>query len=430
MNFISGFSKLSKDKKIDLIAENFFYPSSGIKDQLKDFWHTDLEKQKKFDEFSENTLTNFFSPYGVVPNVQINGELFCVPMVTEESSVIAAASKAANFWFHRGGIETHVRNTEKIGHVHFLYKGPKDNIFQLFQQKKAQLIHSIDTISINMKKRGGGLLSLKLLDKSDLIPQYYQLCSTFNTCDAMGANYINSILELLGKELTTIDKNVEVIMCILSNYNPNCLSYAQVSCPVDNLADPSLHITGNEFAHKFAKAVNIANVDTHRAVTHNKGIFNAIDAVVLATGNDFRAIEACGHAYASKDGRYKALSKCNIQDNIFTFSLEIPLALGTVGGLTKLHPMAEFSLKLLKSPSATKLMQITAAMGLIQNFAALKSLITDGIQKGHMKMHLLNILNQFKASEEEKKKMRQLFSNRVVSFKAVREEIEKMRHYH
>ncbi len=430
MGLIAGFSRLSKEEKVDLIIERFFHSSSAVKEQIKEFWHTDLEKQKIFDEFSENTLTNFFSPYGVVPNVKVNGELFCVPMVTEESSVVAAACKSAKFWFYRGGVETRVQGVEKIGQIHFIYKGRKEKLFKLFKEKKREFLDSINNLSHNMRKRGGGPLSLDILDKGRLEPHYYQLYATFDTCDAMGANFMNSILESLGKKLSSMDKNIQIIMCILSNYNPNCLAYAQVSCPVDDLTDSSHDMNGEDFAQKFSRAVNIANVDIYRAVTHNKGIFNGIDAVVLATGNDFRAVEACGHAYASRSGRYRSLSTCHVKNHVFTFSLEMPLSLGTIGGLTKLHPMAEFSLKLLKSPTAPKLMEITAAMGLIQNFAALKSLITNGIQKGHMKMHLLNILNQLEADEEEKKRMVEIFSNRVVSFKDVRDEIRKIRHFH
>ena len=174
----------------------------------------------------------------------------------------------------------------------------------------------------------------------------------------------------------------------------------------------------------------LAQVDVHRAATHNKGIFNGIDAVAQATGNDFRAVEANGHVYAMKDGKYKGLSTCHVKEGMFHFALEVPLSLGIVGGLTKLHPLVEFSLNLLSHPSASKLREITAAMGLLQNFAAVRSLVTHGIQKGHMKMHLLNILGHLEAREEEKKQIMKIFSNRVVSFNAVREEVEKIRNLH
>ncbi|MCY7327305.1 MAG: hydroxymethylglutaryl-CoA reductase, partial [Saprospiraceae bacterium] len=177
-------------------------------------------------------------------------------------------------------------------------------------------------------------------------------------------------------------------------------------------------------ADRFATAVRIANIDPYRATTHNKGIFNGIDAVVLATGNDFRAIEACGHAYASRGGHYHSLSRCKVSDGVFRFELEIPLALGTVGGLTALHPLAKYSLELLGHPSARELMCIVACAGLAQNFAAVRSLVTTGIQQGHMKMHLTNILHHLGASDEEAAAAQFHFSKQTVSFSAVRTYLE------
>lgn len=181
------------------------------------------------------------------------------------------------------------------------------------------------------------------------------------------------------------------------------------------------------FAEKFQTAVNIARIDPYRATTHNKGIFNGIDAVVLATGNDFRAIEASGHTYAARDGQYRSLSFCSIDNGIFKFWMEIPLAVGTVGGLTKLHPMAKRSLELLGHPGAEELMMIIASVGLAQNFSAIRSLVTTGIQKGHMKMHLINILNHLGATEPEMKSATTYFDEKLITYTAVREYIEGMR---
>jgi len=178
---------------------------------------------------------------------------------------------------------------------------------------------------------------------------------------------------------------------------------------------------------KFKQAVNIAEVEPYRAVTHNKGIMNGIDAVVLATGNDFRAVEAGVHAYATREGKYSSLTHCTIDDGVFKFWLEIPLALGTVGGLTSLHPLVKFSLQMLKNPTAKELMQIVAVAGLAQNFAAVKSLTTTGIQQGHMKMHLMNILNQFEATSEEKTNLIEHFKTNTVTHSAVVEAIENLR---
>ena len=203
-------------------------------------------------------------------------------------------------------------------------------------------------------------------------------------------------------------------MSILSNYVPNCLVRAEVSCTIDELNEDK-NISPQLFAEKFIQAVTIANVEPHRAVTHNKGIMNGIDAVVLATGNDFRAIEAGVHAYASKNGQYQSLTHASIENGTFKFWIEIPLAVGTVGGLTNLHPLVKVALDMLQNPSAKELMQIVAVAGLAQNFAAIRSLITTGIQQGHMKMHLLNILNQLGATEEDKKYFVNYFKDKTVS---------------
>src|SRR5690606_28444487 len=182
-----------------------------------------------------------------------------------------------------------------------------------------------------------------------------------------------------------------------------------------------------EFAEKFATAGRIAEIDPSRAVTQNKGIMNGVDAVVIATGNDFRAIEASAHAYAARDGQYRSLSTVSLVEDKFRFSIKIPLAVGTVGGLTSLHPIAKTSLAILKNPSAPELMQVMAAVGLAQNFGAVKSLVTTGIQKGHMKLHLLNILNQLDASAEEIEKGKEYFSDKLVSFTGVRDFLKSSR---
>ena len=178
-------------------------------------------------------------------------------------------------------------------------------------------------------------------------------------------------------------------------------------------------MTAEEFVWKFKQAVEIAKIDSFRATTHNKGVFNGIDSVALATGNDFRAIEACGHTYASRSGKYSSLTDIEVIDGRFIYSLTIPLALGTVGGLTTLHPLAKRSLEMLGNPKARELMKIAASVGLSNNFGAVKSLVTKGIQKGHMKMHLMNILNQLNANEDEKDKAIEYFAKHKVSFNAV-----------
>lgn len=396
---ISGFSKLNKEEKILWLMDNFLsdYPES--KSILNQYLNADKKLQQLHDEFIENTISNFYLPYAVAPNFLINGKPYVIPMAIEESSVVAAAALVAKFWSTRGGFKAKVLSTTKIGQVHFMFDGKYDELQNYFNAIKQELLFATKSITKNMRKRGGGILNIELRNKTAHLKNYYQIHVSFETKDSMGANFINSCLETIASTFQKGSQSLEIdiIMSILSNYLPDCLVRAEVSCNINDLGK-----NGLEFAQKFYQAVQIAKVEPHRAVTHNKGIMNGIDAVVIATGNDFRAVEAGAHAYASKSGQYKSLSHCSIDDGVFKFWIEIPLALGTVGGLTALHPLSKLSLNLLQNPSAKELMQIVAVAGLAQNFAALKALTTTGIQKGHMKMHLNNILNQLEASKSEK----------------------------
>jgi hydroxymethylglutaryl-CoA reductase len=431
---ISGFSKLSKVEKINWLIANHFGNNKQAKTVLESYWNEDKKLQQLHDEFIENTISNFYMPFGVAPNFLINEKLYTLPMTIEESSVVAAASNAAKFWLTRGGFKTTVLSTEKIGHVHFTFKGEKDILRNCFETLKPQLFKATAPLTKNMEKRGGGILDLKLIDCTSKITDYYQLEVTFETADAMGANFINSCLEQIAVTFETLSKDAsnlkgflpEVVMSILSNYVPNCVVRAEVSCAVEDLTLEG-HFTGSEFAEKFLQAVRIAEVEPFRAVTHNKGIMNGVDALVIATGNDFRAVEAGVHAYAAKSGQYASLSHASLENNMFRFWVDLPLALGTVGGLTALHPMVKFALELLGKPSAKDLMQIVAVAGLAQNFAALRSLTTTGIQKGHMKMHLLNILNQLEASPAEKEQLITHFKTNSVSQRAVSEALKNLR---
>lgn len=432
---VEGFSKLSKTEKIDWIATNCTTDPEKTRRLLEQYWNMEPNVQKLHDEFIENTLSNYYLPFAVAPNFLIDGKLRVIPMVIEESSVVAAASKAAKFWLERGGFKTEILGTEKVGQVHFIYKGDTKKLSDFFIAIKSELLKSVSSITQNMEKRGGGINNIELWNLSDKIEGYYQLHCTFETLDAMGANFINSCLEQFAKTLkeqaklhsnfTEEEKNIEVVMSILSNYVPNCLVKAEVSCPVSQLGTKDM--SAQEFAQKFVQAVNIAKVEPYRAVTHNKGIMNGIDAVVLATGNDFRAVEAGVHAYAAKEGQYASLTHAAVEDDIFRFWIEIPLALGTVGGLTSLHPLVKLALEILQNPSAKELMRIVAVAGLAQNFAAVKSLVTTGIQKGHMKMHLLNMLNQLGATESEKNQLVEYFKHHTVTNASVKEALEKLK---
>lgn len=416
---IKGFSKLSKAAKLEWLVNNNFEDADAARSVLTTYWHEDEALQKRHDEFIENTMSNFYMPYGVAPNFKINGKLYTVPMAIEESSVVAAAAKSAAFWMTRGGFKTEVLGTEKIGHVHFMYTGDASALKEDFSSLEQELLQATGELTANMVARGGGITSIKLIDATDRLEDYYQLEVTFETCDSMGANFINSNLEEMAKCLENFTDNherldansLEVVMRILSNYTPRCIVRASVSCPVEELASEGVSAT--EFARKFKRAIAIANAEPYRATTHNKGIMNGIDGVIIATGNDFRAVEAACHTHASRSGSYKSLTGCSVENGVFTFWIEIPLSLGVVGGLTKLHPLVVKSLEMLGNPGAEELMGIVAVSGLAQNFAALRALVTTGIQKGHMKMHLMNILTQLEASSEEKIHIANYFKDKV-----------------
>lgn len=432
---ISGFSRLQKKDKIEWLTRTYLKDSPSASGILKQYWNVDQELQQLHEEFTENTVSNFYLPFGIAPNFLINGYRYAIPMAIEESSVIAAASKTAKFWGKHGGFKATVINTKKIGQVHFMYSGDPKKLQRFFDKVKPELLRSVSSLTQNMKKRGGGVLDIELRDRSASLREYYQLHCSFETKDSMGANLINSCLEKFAETFkfeaqhfelfTPEEKKLEIVMSILSNYVPECLVKAEVSCPVEELGEEGM--TGEVFATKFVRAIDIAKVELHRSVTHNKGIMNGIDAVVLATGNDFRAIEAGVHAYAAKDGTYTSLTHAAIEKGVFRFWMEVPLALGTVGGLTNLHPLSKVALDILQKPSAPELMKIVAVAGLAQNFAAVRSLITTGIQQGHMKMHLMNILNQLKASGEEKVRLVEHFKANTVTHRAVEEALENLR---
>ncbi len=417
---VNGFSRLNKSEKINWLVSNFFQDENKVRAILTQYWNTNEVLQNLHDDFIENTISNYYLPFAIAPNFVINGKDFTLPMVIEESSVVAAAALVAKFWSTRGGFKAKVISTTKIGQVHFMYEEGKEELTQYFSAKKEALIDATDEITKNMRNRGGGILDITLVDKTSELANYFQLYVTFETVDSMGANFINSCLEAIGKEFE--NSSIQIVMSILSNYVPGCLVRAEVSCNVAELYAENSEL----LAEKFYQAVQIATIDTHRAVTHNKGIMNGVDAVVLATGNDFRAIEAGVHAFASRDGKYRGLTNCSIENRLFKFWIEIPLSLGTVGGLTSLHPLSKLALKLLGNPTAEELMQITAVAGLAQNFAALRALTTTGIQKGHMKMHLTNIIKQLGASEEDKAFLISYFENKTITHNAVVEAYQKL----
>lgn len=426
---INGFSRLSKNEKINCIS--LLLGDEGFAAEAVSYFHP--EKQELFDSFSENTLTNYVLPFGIAPNFLINGKVYHIPMVVEESSVVAAASAAAKFWSTRGGFQATIISTIKKGHVHFLWHGESGLLVNSFLVLKEELFNGTLHLTSRMRERGGGIANIKLEDLSDRLNGYYRLAVDFETADSMGANFINTVLEAMAEILRNfVHKNfpgnqekLEVIMSILSNHVPECLAKCVVSCPVSQLDKVDGETPASIFARKFKTAVDIACHDPFRAATHNKGIMNGVDAVVIATGNDFRAVEAGAHAYASMNG-YRSLSGVETDNSTFTFSLQMPLAVGTVGGLTALHPMAKRAMQILGNPSTRELMSIIVSAGLANNFSAVKALVTKGIQQGHMKMHLSNMLIPYNLDADKKKMVENYFQSRPVSYAAVSDYIKQV----
>ena len=432
---ISGFSRLSREEKIEMASKLSSDPEAFAR-ELAGFWHRDPEVQRILEEFSENTVSNYCLPFGLAPNFLINDRLYILPMVIEESSVVAAASKSAKFWLTRGGFQTEVISTAKPGHVYFKWKVSRDLLLDQEEDLERYLIEHTAHLTENMRKRGGGIKSVRIHDMAPGMPGHFKLEAIFETADSMGANFINTCLEAFAGLLPEffheqgilIDEyDLEITMAILSNHTPECIVSCKVQCPEEEFAGMGVGLTAGEFIGKFKEAVNIASHDPYRAVTHNKGIFNGVDALVLATGNDYRAIEAAGHAYASREGKYSSLTGIELSGGVFTYSLHLPMAIGTVGGLTGAHPLARLSMELLGFPDAGELMQITAAAGMANHFAAIWSLVTSGIQKGHMQMHLSNILNSLGATVNEMETATRYFLDKDVSYRAVEDYLIQLR---
>jgi len=427
---IIGFSKLSRDEKISWVSKNFLDNSNEFEDILNKYLNDDKDIQSIHNSLSENAISNFHLPYSISPNFLINHKNYCVPLVTEESSVVAALSNSSKFWYDRGGFKSKVISKIKTGQIHFKYNGSAENLGKFINDNEDRLIESTDRITKKMRERGGGISKIRLVNKSAELKFYYQLNIDFETIDSMGANFINSCLEIISKEFHQLlndspqfkesEKKIEVIMSILSNYTPECIVESSLECKISDLGNVD-GMSSEEFAFRFKNAFDIADIDINRAVTHNKGIMNGVDAVLISTGNDFRAVEAGIHAFASRKGKYKSLSECTIIDNIFKISLRIPLSVGTVGGITDVHPMVKLSLKLLNSPTSDDLMKIICSVGLAQNFAAVKSLVTTGIQKGHMKMHLINLLIKQNATKDQIDKSEEYFRDKEINSESIKD---------
>ncbi len=426
MSLISGFSKLTRQQKIKELNRSLMDSFDFAPAFLDSFQLTNAEEQHKIESFSENVLSNFHLPFSVAPNFLVNGKSYFVPMVTEESSTVAAAAKAASFWYGHGGFHTQIEGREKSGNVHFEWVGADKELLSFWQEYKEQIVRVAEELSLGMKKRGGGINSIEL-QKDENFAQTYKIHCRFDTVDAMGANFINTVLEGIASYFKSLAQDkTEIIMSILSNQANGCLVESSLVADIASLGDLN-GLAASVWTQKMKKAFAIANCDSERAVTHNKGIMNGVDAVALATGNDFRAIEAAAHAYAATSGTYRSLSSMESSEGQIKLSLKLPLSMGTVGGLTRVHSLAAFALDLMGVNKVEDLMSITASVGLASNFAAVSALVSSGIQKGHMKMHLSNIFMQLQVNPEEEQQLVKFLEGKTISMTTVKEELQKLR---
>ncbi|MGO3604611.1 MAG: hydroxymethylglutaryl-CoA reductase, degradative [Enterococcus malodoratus] len=331
--------------------------------------------EKVANNLIENQISEASIPLGVAQNFVINGKEKIIPMVTEEPSVIAAASNAGKIIAKAGGFQTQVINQGMIGQIVLRNVTEFEKIKGIINENKPALFAAAERSYPSIYQRGGGLQSIKVRIFEE---GYLSIDLVVNTKDAMGANILNTILEVVAQELRQLVPDAEVLFSILSNYATEAMIIASCEIPLNQLS--------SELAEKIVDASKFSKLDPYRAATHNKGIMNGIDAVVLATGNDTRAVEAACHAYAARNGSYEGLTDWEIKNDALVGKLILPMKVGIVGGATKVLPKAQISLKLLDVSDAAELGEIIVAVGLAQNFAAIRALVTDGIQKGHMAM--------------------------------------------
>ena len=391
----NGFSKKSYQERLELLkAQALLSPER----------QESLEQDEQMsvavaDQLSENVVGTFSLPYSLVPEVLVNGQEYTVPYVTEEPSVVAAASYASKIIKRAGGFTAQVHERQMIGQVALYQVADLEQAQEKIDGKKSELLELANQAYPSIVKRGGGARDLhveEIKGETDFLVVYLHV----DTQEAMGANMLNTMLEALKPVLEELSQG-QSLMGILSNYATDSLVTA--SCHVAFRYLSRQKDQGREIAEKIALASQFAQSDPYRAATHNKGIFNGIDAILIATGNDWRAIEAGAHAFASRDGRYQGLSQwtLDLEREELVGEMTLPMPVATKGGSIGLNPRVALSHELLGNPSAKELAQLIVSIGLAQNFAALKALVSTGIQQGHMKLQAKSLALLAGASESE-----------------------------
>ena len=391
----NGFSKKSYQERLELLkAQALLSPER----------QESLEQDEQIsvtvaDQLSENVVGTFSLPYSLVPEVLVNGQEYTVPYVTEEPSVVAAASYASKIIKRAGGFTAQVHERQMIGQVALYQVADPDLAQEKIDGKKVELLELANQAYPSIVKRGGGARDLhveQIKGETDFLVVYLHV----DTQEAMGANMLNTMLEALKPVLEELSQG-QSLMGILSNYATDSLVTA--SCRIAFRYLSRQKDQGREIAEKIALANQFAQADPYRAATHNKGIFNGIDAILIATGNDWRAIESGAHAFASRDGHYQSLSQwtLDLEREELVGEMTLPMPVATKGGSIGLNPRVALSHELLGNPSAKELAQLIVSIGLAQNFAALKALVSTGIQQGHMKLQAKSLALLAGASESE-----------------------------
>ena len=415
----NGFSKKSYHERLELLkAQALLSPER----------QASLEQDEQIsvtvaDQLSENVVGTFSLPYSLVPEVLVNGQEYTVPYVTEEPSVVAAASYASKIIKRAGGFTAQVHERRMIGQVALYQVDDLDLAQAKIASKKAELLELANQAYPSIVKRGGGARDLWVENKGDFLIVYLAV----DPKEAMGANMLNTMLEALTDRIQKLSGG-QALMAILSNLATRSLVSAR--CAIDFKALSRNPDEAIEIAHRMELASQLAQVDPYRAATHNKGIFNGIDALVLATGNDWRAIEAGAHAYAAQSGSYKGLSHWTSQpeEKKLYGEITLPMPVATKGGSIGLNPTVQVSNRLLGEPSAIELAGIIASLGLAQNFAALKALVTTGIQAGHMKLQARSLALLAGAKEEEVPRLvSQLLENKPFNLEKAQTLLQELR---
>lgn len=383
-----GFSKLNREERMQRLLEMGALTSEDVR-FLRGGGQVSVDLAEKF---IENVLGFFQMPLGVATNFEIDGKAYVIPMAVEETSIIAAASKTAKWVREHGSITTEMVGREIIGQIQIAKLQDYARLYEIVKAREAEWVAMVNRdVAHGLVRRGGGVkrLEVRKVERGD--GGYMGVIHVYaDPCDAMGANIINQVCEYL-KLPVEVATGEKVTMCILSNLVDSRLTRAKVE------------MVGLEedLMERIEEASLFAQQDPYRAATNNKGVLNGIDPILIATGNDWRAVEAGVHAYAAESGQYRSITRWKRVNNVLVGIFEAPIVLGVVGGVTNLHPTAKMCLNILKVSSAEELSRVCASVGLVQNLGALRALTTVGIIEGHMKLHIKNLTLGAGASERE-----------------------------